>query len=599
MNMSDQILVSLILLGLLVILVWGRWRYDGVTLVTLALMVLLDLIPAKEAFVGFGHPAVVTVALVLLISKGLEKTGFISMIGDFIRQKISGESQFLFIIMVTAGFLSSFMNNIGAMAILLPITIGISQKMQWNPSKFLMPLAFASILGGMNTKIGTPPNIIISEFRDEVIGQEGEVIGQEGFNFFDFAFAGFPVSFLGIVFIALVGWRFVKLRETAGEKRPLVDIKDYLMEMTVNQDSNLVGKRIHELTRKLGPDNVLMGVVSEKGKIRKPHNFETFESMQILVLKVSPDDVAGIQAEFGLSIDPDLEDISRESELGEIEAMITPRSRLRRRKVNYFKRMAGGDLSLLGLWRQGTKLRRRLNREIFKTGDVLLLSTIGSDERVSEKLELLGLMPLWKRELDVIRDSSRVFLGLAIFIFCLSLVITGVVDIIVAFLLCVLAFAASRLLTGQGIYRHIEWPVVVMLGAMIPIGGALTSSGLTLTVAEFLSDRFSNADVMWLLLVILVFTMFISDLINNAATAVIMAPLSVSVANELNQPIEPFLMVVAVGASCAFLSPIGHQCNTLVMGPGNYRFGDYWRLGLPLEILIIVVSLPVIMITWF
>ena len=162
-----------------------------------------------------------------------------------------------------------------------------------------------------------------------------------------------------------------------------------------------------------------------------------------------------------------------------------------------------------------------------------------------------------------------------------------------------LAFAASRLLTGQGIYRHVEWPVVVMLGAMIPIGGALTSSGLTLTVAEFLSDRFSNADVMWLLLVILVFTMFISDLINNAATAVIMAPLSVSVANELNQPIEPFLMVVAVGASCAFLSPIGHQCNTLVMGPGNYRFGDYWRLGLPLEILIIIVSLPVIMITWF
>ena len=545
--MSDQILVSLILLGLLVVLVWGRWRYDGVALVTLALMVLLDLIPAKEAFIGFGHPAVITVALVLLISKGLEKTGFISMIGDFIRQKISGELQFLFIIMITAGFLSSFMNNIGAMAMLLPITIGISQKMQWNPSKFLMPLAFASILGGMNTKIGTPPNIIISEFRDEVIGQEG-------FNFFDFAFAGFPVSFLGIVFIALVGWRFVKLRETLGSKRPLVDIQDYLMEMTVNEDSNLVGKRIHELTRKLGPDNVLMGVVSEKGRIRKPHNFETFESMQILVLKVSPDDVAGIQAEFGLSIDPDLDDISREGELGEIEAMITPRSRLRRRKVNYFKRMAGGDLSLLGLWRQGTKLRRRLAREIFKTGDVLLLSTRGSDERVSEKLELLGLMPLWQRELDVIRDSSRVFLGLAIFVICLCLVITGIVDIIVAFLLCVLAFAATRLLTGQGIYRHIEWPVVVMLGAMIPIGGALTSSGLTLTVAEFLSNHFSNADVMWLLLVILIFTMFISDLINNAATAVIMAPLSVSVANELNQPIEPFLMVVAVGASCAFLS---------------------------------------------
>ena len=590
--MSDQIQVSFILLGLLALLVWGKWRYDGVTLITLALMVLLGLVPAKEAFLGFGHPAVITVALVLLISKALEKSGFINMIGDFLRQKVSGESQFLFIIMVTAALLSSFMNNIGAMAMLLPITIGIAQKMEWNPSKFLMPLAFASILGGMNTKIGTPPNIIISEFRDDVPGMKG-------FEFFDFAYAGLPISFLGIFFIAFVGWRLVKVRERSGEQRPLVDIHDYLMEMTVNEDSNLVGKRIHELTGKLGSDNVLMGVVSDKGRIRKPHNLETFESLQILVLKISPDDVASVQTEFGLSIDPELTEVTGEGELGEIEAMITPRSRLKNRKFNYFKRMAGGDISLLGLWRQGTKLRRRLAREIFKAGDVLLLSTPGSDEKVVEKLELLGLMPLWQRELDVIRDPSKVFQALAIFGICLFLVITGMVDIIVAFLLCVLAFAASKLLTGEGIYRHIEWPVVVMLGAMIPIGGALTTSGLTVNVAEFLSTSFSGANVMWLLLIILVFTMFISDLVNNAATAVIMAPLSVSVATQLNQPIEPFLMVVAVGASCAFLSPIGHQCNTLVMGPGNYRFGDYWRLGLPLEILIVVISIPVIMITWF
>jgi len=590
--MSDQLQVSFILLGLLAILVWGKWRYDGVTLITLALMVLLGLVPAKEAFLGFSHPAVITVALVLLISKALEKSGFINMIGDFLRQKISGESQFLFIIMVTAALLSSFMNNIGAMAMLLPITIGIAQKMEWNPSKFLMPLAFASILGGMNTKIGTPPNIIISEFRDDVPGMKG-------FEFFDFAYAGFPISLLGIFFIAFIGWRLVKLREKTGEQRPLVDIHDYLMEMTVTKDSNLVGKRIHELTRKLGSDNVLMGVVSDKGRIRKPHNLETFESLQILVLKISPDDVASVQTEFGLSIDPELSEVTGEGELGEIEAMITPRSRLKNRKFNYFKRMAGGDISLLGLWRQGTKLRRRLAREIFKAGDVLLLSTPGSDERVVEKLELLGLMPLWQRELDVIRDPSKVFQALFIFGICLFLVITGMVDIIVAFLLCVLAFAVSKLLTGEGIYRHIEWPVVVMLGAMIPIGGSLTTSGLTVSVAEYLSSSFSEANVMWLLLVILVFTMFISDLVNNAATAVIMAPLSVSVATQLNQPIEPFLMVVAVGASCAFLSPIGHQCNTLVMGPGNYRFGDYWRLGLPLEILIVVISIPVIMITWF
>ena len=589
--MDPQIQVASIILILLVVLAWGRWRYDGVTLIALASMVLLDLVPAKEAFSGFGHPAVITVALVLLISKALEKSGFINMIGDLLRRNISGEMQFLIILMFVAGILSSFMNNIGAMAMLLPITIGIAQKMEWNPSKFLMPLAFASILGGMNTKIGTPPNIIISEIR------EGAT--QQAFEFFDFAYAGFPISFLGILFIALVGWRFVKLREEGSEKIPLLDIQDYLVEMTVSEDSTLVGKRVHELTSQIGTDNVLMGVVSEKGTIRKPHHRETFEALQILVLKISPDDVAGIQTDFGLIIDPELQDLSEIGELGEIEAMITPRSRLIGRKYNYFKRMARGIFSLLGLWRQGTKLRRRLAREIFKAGDVLLLSSRDSDERVAEKLELLGLMPLWKRELDVIRDTSRAWQAILIFVLALVAIIFFEVHIVVALLICVLAYASKRLLTGEGIYRHIEWPVVVMLGAMFPIGGALSSSGLTTASADFITANLSGMNVAWILVIILVFTMFISDLINNAATAVIMAPLSIKVAEQMNHPIEPFLMAVAVGASCAFLSPIGHQCNTLVMGPGNYRFSDYWKLGLPLEILIVCISIPVIMNTWF
>jgi di/tricarboxylate transporter len=588
---DPQIQVASILAILLGFLIWGRWRYDGVTITALAVMVLLGLVPAKEAFLGFGHPAVITVALVLLISKALEKSGFINMIGDFLRQRVSGEMQFLVILMFVAAFLSSFMNNIGAMAMLLPITIGIAQKMEWNPSKFLMPLAFASILGGMNTKIGTPPNIIISEFRED--------FASKTFEFFDFAFTGLPVSILGILFIAFLGWRFVKLREEGSEQIPLVDIQDYLIEMTISEDSILVGKRVHELTSELGTDNVLMGVVSEKGSIRKPHHRETFEALQILVLKISPDDVAGIQTEFGLIIDPDLEDPAQIGELGEFEAMITPRSRLIGRKYNYFKRMTRGILSLLGLWRQGTKLRRRLANEIFKAGDVLLLSSRDTDERVAEKLELLGLMPLWQRELDVIRDTSRAWQALLIFVLALTAVIFYNINILVAFLVCVLAYASRRLLTGEGIYRHIEWPVVVMLGAMIPIGGALTSSGLTAASADFITSNLSGVNVAWVLVVILVFTMFVSDLINNAATAVIMAPVSMQVAQQMNHPIEPFLIAVAVGASCAFLSPIGHQCNTLVMGPGNYRFSDYWKLGLPLEILIICISIPVIMTTWF
>ena len=382
LSLSDQMQVAIILAVLFGLLVWGRWRYDGIVLITLAFMVMMDLVPAKEAFMGFGHPAVITVALVLLISKGLEKSGFISMIGNFLHKKVASQAQFMVLILVTAAFLSSFMNNIGAMAMLLPITIGIAQKKEWNPSKFLMPLAFASILGGMNTKIGTPPNIIISEIRDDVVGADA-------FGFFDFAYAGLPITFLGILFITVVGWRLVNQREPNGLQRPLVDIQEYLVEMTINEDSPLVGQRIHKLTASLGSDTVLMGVVSDKGRIRKPHNFETFDALQILVLKISPDDAANLQTEFGLSIDPDFNHDIKEGELGEIEAMITPRSRLIGRKFNYFMRLSGGDIFLLGLWRQGSKFRRRLARELFKSGDVLLLSTRSSDERAAEKTRII------------------------------------------------------------------------------------------------------------------------------------------------------------------------------------------------------------------
>ena len=261
--------------------------------------------------------------------------------------------------------------------------------------------------------------------------------------------------------------------------------------------------------------------------------------------------------------------------------------------------MAGNQLSLLGLWRRGSKFRTRLAKEIFRSGDVLLLSGKQAEGNIAEKLELLDLLPLWQRDLDIIRDTSRVQIALVVFALCIILVATNILNIIVAFLFCVLAFTSTRLLRGHGIYRHIDWPVVVLLGAMIPIGGTLVSTGITQNVADFISQNFSSLHVGWTLAVILIVTMFVSDLINNAATAVIMAPLSMNIASNMSLPIEPFLMSVAIGASCAFLSPIGHQCNTLVMGPGNYKFGDYWKLGLPLEAIIVVVSVPVLLLVWF
>jgi di/tricarboxylate transporter len=571
------------------LLIWGKWRYDAVTLICLAALVLLGIVPADDAFSGFGHPAVVTVALVLLISKGLQEAGMVSLAGNLISRLTLGENQYLVMIMIVAAFLSSFMNNIGAMALLLPITLSVCQKMEWNPSKFLIPLAFASILGGMNTVIGTPPNIIIAQYRQEYTGVS--------FNFFDYSLVGLAVSILGILFISLVGYRLVKVRESSADTTRLIDLKNYLFEVTVKDDSTAIGLRLSEIKKISGPETEVLGIVNETGAVSRVSMATKIQPGQILVIKTSPDDISSIQETLGFEIAENLNTI-QESDLAEIEVMVTAGSRLVGRKHEFLKRLASEDLALLGLWRQGAKFRTRLAREAFRVGDVLLLGvrTI-DDEGVKERIKHLGLMPLMERELQTIPSRSRLLKSLIFFSIAIGLTAFNIMNIVVAFLLCVIAFISIKVLNGN-LYRNIEWPVVVMLAAMIPVGQALETSGISVNIANFISSTTEGMALPWLILVILVITMFVSDIINNAATAVIMAPIAANLALQVGQPVEPFLMAVAVGASCAFLSPIGHQCNTLVMAPGNYKFGDYWRLGLPLEFVIVVISIPMILFVW-
>ena len=588
--LSDQNVLVVTICVLVGLLIWGRWRYDAVTLVALAALVLFEVIPINSAFSGFGHPAVIIVALVLLISRGLQESGFVGLIGGQLSKIPLSENQFLLVILVTAATLSSFMNNIGAMAILLPVTIAVCQQNNWNPPKFLMPLAFASILGGMNTMIGTPPNIIISQYRETYTGTS--------FNFFDFSFVGVAVSLLGVVFIAFLGYRLVKVRQEAGDEIKLIDLKNYLFEVRVKKDSKAIGKRLSEIKKVAGPETEVLGIVNESGAVSKVSMVTKFAHNQVLVIKTSPDDISRLQSDLDLEISEDLNTI-KESDLEEIEVMVTASSRLIGRKQEFLKRLASEDLALLGLWRQGAKFRTRLSREIFRVGDVLLLGVRSIDEEgVKERIKHLGLMPLMQREMQVIPSRSRLLKSIIFFITFLLLAAFNVINIVIAFLLCVLAFIGVKVLNGN-LYRSIEWPVIVMLAAMIPIGQALETTGISNNIAMFISGYTEALPVYMIILLILVVTMFVSDIINNAATAIIMAPIAANIASQLGAPVEPFLMAVAVGASCAFLSPIGHQCNTLVMAPGGYKFGDYWRLGLPLEIVIAAISVPMIMYVWF
>ena len=588
--MSDQIIISLLLLLLVIFFIWGKFRYDAVALVMLSVFVVLGYVAPSNAFSGLGHPAVVTVALVLLISKGLEVSGFISIIGGKLEKAITSQFQFILIICFIVAILSSFMNNIGAMAMLLPITLGICKKMGWNPSKVLMPLAFSSILGGMNTKIGTPPNIIISEMRADYISSS--------YNFFDFSYIGIPVCFFGILFIVFLGTKLITKRKEKESHSPLIELEDYLVEMTIEEKSSLIDKRVNEFRSELDVDTSLMGYINEKETKSELHGNQKLFKGQTIIFKINPKDISDLQQKYKLKINSEKTSKSSDNYFGAIEAIIVPKSRIIGRKYKYFKRLLGDSFALLGLWRRGLKFRFRLSNETFQSGDVLLIANRGNTKKIGENLEIAGLMPLWKREFDILNKPSKAMLALSIFAISLLTIIFNILPIIVAFLLCVLAYVSIKLLTGEGIYQHIDWPIVILLAAMIPIGNSLTEYGISENIGNYLSDYSANLNIFWMLIILMVITMFLSDIINNAATAVIMAPIAYNIAISTGNSVDAFLMAISIGASCAFLSPIGHQCNTLVMGPGNYKFGDYWKLGLPLEIVIILVSVPCIIYFW-
>ena len=587
--MSDQHILSIAIITLLGLFIWSKYRYDALAAGALVILIILGVIPANQAFDGFAHPAVITVALVLIISQGLKNSGLTGLVGKLIGGRSFTKFQFLICLLFIAAVLSSFINNIGALAILLPITLNICQKMGWHPSRFLMPLAFACILGGMNTTIGTPPNIIISEYKS--------TISEAGFNFFDFSYVGLSITVLSIIFIAVIGNRLIRLRNDAASGSSLIDLKGYLFEVEVNESSSAIGMTLSAFKKEAGEDTEVLGIVNENGGVKKVKNNLRIKAGQILVIKTPPDDISSILNVFDFSIPKELHSFE-DDDLEEIEAMITPGSRLIGRKYDFFLKLAYEELNLLGLWRKGAKYRTRLTRETFKAGDVLLLGIRDLDEEdVTNKIKHLGLMPLMQRELQTIPSRSRLLKGIIFFLISIILVTFNILPTAAAFLLCVLGFSRIRIIDSN-FYRDIDWPIIIMLAAMIPIGTALQTTGLSDIISTSISNIAGDMSLFWLLFVILVITMATTDIINNAATAVIMAPISAGIGMQLGYDVEPFLMVVAVGASCAFLTPIGHQCNTVVMGPGNYKFTDYWRLGLPLDVLIVIVSIPMILFVW-
>lgn len=586
---SDQGTLFGLLFLVFVFLIWGRWRYDLVAFVALLAALLTGVVPVEVAFSGFGHPATVIIALVLIISRGLSNSGVIEMLARYVIDAGRKLSSHVAIMSGLAATLSALMNNVAALALLMPLDLQAARKSGRSASLSLMPLSFASILGGMITLIGTPPNIIIAEFRGDALG--------ESYRMFDFAPVGLTCAAVGVAYVALIGWRLLPAdRKSRDTGESLFDLADYINEVRVADGSPIIGKKVRELDELADRNDVdIVGLVRRGRRVPGLARTTEIKAGDLLVIEASPDSLEEAIGAFGLEyVGKGLEKLKSDNlELAEV--VIGETSRLAGRSAMSVRLLYRYRVALVGISRQGEHFREKLRHVELKPGDVVLL--LGNQARLADVTGRLNLLPLADRGQRVIQ-REKAWLAVGLFAAAIVAASLGVVYLPIALGCVAAAYAFFNIVPMRDIYTSIEWPVIVLLGSMIPIGGALQATGGTALIANGIVDLSGGFSPAIVLLLLVIVTMTLSDVMNNTATAVIAAPIAIEIAARLEVNPDPFLMGVAVAASCAFLTPIGHKNNTLIMGPGGYRFGDYWRMGLPLEIIIVAVSVPTILAVW-
>jgi di/tricarboxylate transporter len=613
---EQQLIIVGILFAMVVLFVWGRWRHDFVAVAALLACVLAGLVPSTAAFSGFGHPAVITVAGVLVLSGVLQSSGTAAALARTFLPQSAGLVVTMASLSLLAAVLSAFMNNVGALALLMPVALQIAARQNFPAGQLLMPLAFGSILGGMTTLIGTPPNLIVSGFRAET--------GAGTFTMFDFGPVGLAVAGAGIVFILLVGWRLVPIRERAGVEG--FETGAYLTEVRVPEKSKTVGMTLQEVEEAMDEaDAQIIGLVRNEARIPAPNPRRKIRADDILIIEAEPDGLTEVLSTLELRLEEDKdngkdkkdtaddgekasaekkqekkeekkkEKSVQSEEIVLMEVALLPGSSLAGRSVTDIQLRTRLGINLLAVSREGQNKRARLRSMRLDAGDVLLLQ--GDRDALSEFASQFGGVPLADRPLQLPRRRDAILAG-AVMTMGVVAAAFGLVPAALSFAGAALLSVLLKLISPRKFYDSIDWPVIVLLGALIPVAQAMATTGTAQLIAEALVQDVAQGHAILSLALILVVTMTLSDFMNNAATAAVMCPIAIGIAGALGTSADPFLMAVAVGASCAFLTPIGHQNNTLILGPGGFRFGDYWRMGLPLEILVVAVGVPTILWVW-
>jgi len=609
---QQQLSACAILVFAMVMFVWNRWRYDVVATAALVAAVAVGVVPAEKAFTGFSDQIVIIVASALVLSAAVSRSGVVERMLRPLTPHMRWTGAQVGILGGTVAVMSALVKNIGALAAFLPVAIQLSRRNNTPKSRLLMPMAFASLLGGLATLIGTSPNIIVARMRAE--------LGGEPFRMFDFLPVGGSIALAGLVFLAF-GWRLLPER---GEGRRNKDyaLADYMTELEVKEDSPIVDKTVAEI-EKLGEDKVTVSALVRLDRhryvvdshwpvhagdilqIQGDHDaLEQLISRAKLEMVGKKSSAERKAAEKGVPEKKSPEKKPAEKGDGEkatpanrsiVEAVVTERSALIDRTLARLRLRDRLGINLLAISRAGEQIRERLRDVKFRPGDVVVLE--GDAETLSDALSSMRLLPLAERNVMLGRER-RALVPMAVLVVAMLLMALQLVPTTMAFFGAAVAVVLFQTISLKDAYEAIDWPILVLLAALIPISDALRTTGVTDLMAVWLSQAASVLPPRGALLMILVVAMLVTPFLNNAATVLVMAPIAAGFARNLGLNPDPFLMAVAIGAASDFLTPIGHQCNTLVMGPGGYHFGDYWRLGLPLSILVALLGTFLISIFW-
>ena len=597
---TDQIIIFAVLAATLGLFIWDRLRYDVVAVLALLAVALTGLIPADEVFSGLGHPAVITVAAVLILGQALVNAGVVDAIARQLTRVGNHPTLQMAALTITVAICSGFMNNVGALALLMPVAIWMSRQSGHSPSMFLMPLAFGSLLGGCLTLIGTPPNIIIASYRIQT--------DSPAFGMFDFLPVGIAITVVGVIFLILLGRFLTPQRQVNNNEEELFEISSYLTELTVPEKCEYSGRSLMDLVTSVEDeaDITVVALLRQDERFSTPSMYRVLRQDDVLLIEADSDSLKALTDITGLKLSGDKTDPQTEAEketsesiktrdLDVVEAILAHDSLLVGNTLSSLSIRQRYGINILAVARRGHQLKQRLHQIRFVAGDILLMQ--GSEEVLKSVMVELGCLPLASRGLRL-GQPRKVVIASLVFAAVIALIMFDTVSTATAMVAGVVAMFFTGLLPVTKIYQSLDLPVIVLLAAMLPVGQALETTGGSELIASFLLNLAQSTPPAATIIILMVATMLLSNIINNAAAAILAAPIAISVASGMDVSADPLLMVVAIGASCAFLTPIAHQSNTLVMEPGGYSFTDYWRLGLPLSILVILTAVPVILWVW-